>query len=140
MIVIADAGTANDVWLNHQVSSIVPEGAVEARLALLFVQPREELGALHIDNVSFKVVTAMPEPGALFGLAAISVIAVVGSRRRPRREFAKTRSSVECCDRSPTLPLAKTAARNVNTGPRRAENDSMSQAMAGVNRPGHPEH
>jgi hypothetical protein len=59
-ILIGNYLTPNGVWIDHQLSSLVPAGAVEARLALVFVQPQEQGGALHIDNVSFKVVTSMP--------------------------------------------------------------------------------
>ncbi len=50
---LANASTANDVWVPHTLTDTVPAGAVEARLALVFVQPGLDGGAVHIDNVSF---------------------------------------------------------------------------------------
>lgn len=55
-IQIGDASTANDVWHDFELLSTVPSGAVEARLALVFVQPGNEGGAIHIDDVRFGVV------------------------------------------------------------------------------------
>ena len=50
---IADGSTLNNAWLNHVITDTVPSGAVEARLAFIFIQPDFELGAIHIDDVSF---------------------------------------------------------------------------------------
>jgi hypothetical protein len=51
--VIANASTANDIWINHVLSDQVPAGAVEARLAFVFRQPAYDGGAIHIDEVNF---------------------------------------------------------------------------------------
>lgn len=53
-IIIADGTTANDVWAEHQLTDTVPQGAVEARLAFVFIQPDNQGGAVHIDNVTFE--------------------------------------------------------------------------------------
>ena len=52
-ITIADAATANDIWHPHTLTDTVPAGAVEARLAFVFVQPGFDGGAIHIDDVTF---------------------------------------------------------------------------------------
>jgi len=52
-IEIADASTANDIWVNHALTDQVPAGAVEARLAFVFNQPALDPGAIHIDDVLF---------------------------------------------------------------------------------------
>jgi beta-glucanase (GH16 family) len=65
--ILADGTSPNNVWLNGELNSIVPEGAVEARLALVFRQVGNATGAVYVDQVQFSVV---PEPGsaAVFGL------------------------------------------------------------------------
>ena len=55
-ILIGDASSPQDAWRDFQLTSTAPGGAVEARLALVFVQPGNEGGAVHIDEVSFGVV------------------------------------------------------------------------------------
>lgn len=52
-IQIADANTANDVWLPHNLNAVAPAGAVEARLAFVFIQPGVDAGSVHIEDVSF---------------------------------------------------------------------------------------
>ena len=52
--VIASATTANDSWTVHQIVGTAPAQAVEARLAVVFIQPENDGGAIHIDNVSFE--------------------------------------------------------------------------------------
>lgn len=52
-VTLADGSSANDEWLQHELTDEVPPNAVEARLALVFVQPDGEGGAVHIDGVSF---------------------------------------------------------------------------------------
>lgn len=52
-ILVANASTANNLWLAHELTATAPAGAVEARLAILFRQPGSNGGAIHIDNVSF---------------------------------------------------------------------------------------
>jgi hypothetical protein len=54
-LLIADAATANDVWHNRQLFGVAPAGAVEARLVLQFVQPNNQTGAVHIDDVAFGI-------------------------------------------------------------------------------------
>jgi beta-glucanase (GH16 family) len=51
--VIADASTPNDVWREHELLAEVPEGAVEARLSIVFAQQFDEPGAVHVDGVQF---------------------------------------------------------------------------------------
>ncbi len=53
-IKIADGNTANDQWHSHTITDTVPTGAVEARLALVFTQPNNEGGAVHLDEVAFR--------------------------------------------------------------------------------------
>lgn len=53
VITIADASTANDAWFPHSLNDTAPAGAVEARLAFVFIQPGSDGGAVHIDDVSF---------------------------------------------------------------------------------------
>lgn len=52
-ITIADGSTANDAWADHQLTDTVPAGAVEARLGIVFVQPDNQGGAVHVDDVHF---------------------------------------------------------------------------------------
>ena len=54
-ITIAAADTPEDIWRRHELSAVTPQGAVEARVALVFCQPRVAPGAVHIDNVNFTV-------------------------------------------------------------------------------------
>ncbi|TWU51036.1 Glucan endo-1,3-beta-glucosidase A1 precursor [Rubripirellula tenax] len=84
-VVLADGATLNDVWLTRQLSSVVPDGAVEARLALVFVQPQFAGGAVHIDSVRFFSAAAVPEPSTLWMLVAITGLCFV---RRKSRSFS----------------------------------------------------
>lgn len=77
-IVLADGNSLNNVWLNGQLTSTAPAGAVEARLALAFRQVGNAAGAVHIDNVRFLV--AVPEPSALL-IGTVGAM-VLGIRRR----------------------------------------------------------
>ncbi|MEO2049397.1 MAG: glycoside hydrolase family 16 protein [Pirellulales bacterium] len=52
-ITIANGITNNDQWLDHVLAEVVPAGAVEARLAVVFVQPDNQTGAVHIDAIQF---------------------------------------------------------------------------------------
>jgi glucosylceramidase len=54
-LLIADASTANDMWNVRQLVGVAPAGTVEARLVLQFIQPDNQTGAVHIDNVAFGV-------------------------------------------------------------------------------------
>ncbi|HEX6961960.1 MAG TPA: family 16 glycosylhydrolase [Lacipirellula sp.] len=52
---IADPASMQDVWRPHELSAVAPAGAVEARIAFVFVQsPANGGGAIHLDNVSFR--------------------------------------------------------------------------------------
>jgi hypothetical protein len=55
-LVIADGRTPNDEWITHELAAEVPEGAVEARLAIVFTQPTNQPGAVQVDGVEFAVV------------------------------------------------------------------------------------
>ncbi len=59
-IVIADATTQNDVWLDNELLSIAPAGAVEARLAIVFEQNDDAGGAVFVDDVQFSITNAAP--------------------------------------------------------------------------------
>lgn len=76
-IVLVDGNSANDQWIEGELTSIVPEGAVEARLALVFRQQDNAAGAVYIDNVRFSV--AIPEPT---GGVVLGVIGLLGFRWR----------------------------------------------------------
>ena len=54
-LLVADAATLNDVWINRQLAGVAPAGAVEARLVLQFIQPNNQSGAVHIDDVEFRI-------------------------------------------------------------------------------------
>ena len=60
---LADSSAANDTWLARQLTGIVPAGATEARLVLQFLQPTGQAGAVHVDDVSFGIVDAVPLAG-----------------------------------------------------------------------------
>ena len=79
-IVLANGFTQEDIWLNSQFESVVPVGAVEARLAIVFGQRDNASGAVFVDNVRF---FAIPEPGMLGALAFLSVCSI--RRRRPAK-------------------------------------------------------
>jgi alpha-glucosidase len=50
---IADGATPTDQWKSHELVADVPEGAVEARLSIVFAQAANEPGAVLIDGVEF---------------------------------------------------------------------------------------
>jgi glucosylceramidase len=52
-VIVADATSPTDAWTPHAIAAMAPEGAVEARLVLQFMQSGDQPGAVHIDNVSF---------------------------------------------------------------------------------------
>jgi hypothetical protein len=54
-VLVADGTSLNDQWLGRQLTGVAPNGAVEARLVLQFIQPNNQIGAVHVDNVSFGV-------------------------------------------------------------------------------------
>lgn len=51
---IADGSTPNNLWRPHELTAVAPVGAVEARVALVFIQPSREAGAVHFDNLTFR--------------------------------------------------------------------------------------
>lgn len=51
--VIADATTPTGAWKDHELEAVAPEGAVEARLTLVFGQNANAPGAVTIDAVEF---------------------------------------------------------------------------------------
>ena len=51
---IANSSTPNNIWQPYSLSATAPAGAVEARIALVFVQPNNQGGAVHLDNITFK--------------------------------------------------------------------------------------
>ncbi len=51
---IANGSTPNNIWQPHDLSATAPAGAVEARVALVFIQPGLEAGAVHFDNLTFR--------------------------------------------------------------------------------------
>ena len=52
-ITIADGSSENDAWLDAELTDVAPAGAVEARLAIVFVQSDNQSGAVHVDDVQF---------------------------------------------------------------------------------------
>ena len=52
-ITIADGSTQNNTWMDNELVSIVPNGAVEARLAIVFEQNNNDGGAVYVDDVQF---------------------------------------------------------------------------------------
>ncbi|MFT5300176.1 MAG: beta-glucanase (GH16 family) [Mariniblastus sp.] len=102
-ILLTNADTMTDEWLSRFLESIVPAGAVEARLAIVFTQQGNASGSTFIDNVNFTV--AVPEPSALglLGLGAVSM----GTRRRrlPPTHDSPVLTSKETC--SSTLALVR---------------------------------
>jgi hypothetical protein len=50
---IADSTTPADAWHEHELEAVVPAGAVEARLTLVFGQASNEAGAVYVDAVEF---------------------------------------------------------------------------------------
>ena len=53
-IMIVDGNMANDQWLNQTLSDNAPAESVEARLAIVFVQPNDERGSVCVDEVTFE--------------------------------------------------------------------------------------
>ena len=52
-IILADSSTANDEWIPREVTSVAPQGAVEARAVIVFAQQNNVGGAVFVDNVEF---------------------------------------------------------------------------------------
>ncbi|QDU87970.1 Beta-glucanase precursor [Pirellulimonas nuda] len=59
-LVVADAATGHDAWLPHTLQLIAPEGAAEARLAIVFEQSDYDGGAIHLDDILFASRPAVP--------------------------------------------------------------------------------
>lgn len=51
---IADTNSPNNVWDNFEIRGNAPAESVEARVALVFIQPNNEGGAVHVDNLDLK--------------------------------------------------------------------------------------
>lgn len=52
-LTIANGGSANNAWQDFDLTAVAPANAVEARLSLLFNQPNNQGGAVHLDDVKF---------------------------------------------------------------------------------------
>lgn len=83
-IVLANASSLNNVWLNGRLMSTAPQGAVEARLALVFIQRNNAGGAVYVDNVQFGVI---PEPTTCTALGLGVLLIGLRRSRRSRRRF-----------------------------------------------------
>ncbi len=65
-LTIADGTTAENAWIQHQITDVVPLGAVEARAAFVFHQSGSMGGSVYVDNVSL-VATTPIIPGDING-------------------------------------------------------------------------
>lgn len=52
---IADASAPTDRWIDHEFEAVAPEGAVEARVVVVYHQPGEAGGAVHLDDLSLEI-------------------------------------------------------------------------------------
>jgi beta-glucanase (GH16 family) len=52
-LTIANGSSPNNVWNDFDLTAVAPANAVEARLSLLFNQPNNQGGAVHLDDVKF---------------------------------------------------------------------------------------
>jgi beta-glucanase (GH16 family) len=57
-IIIAESATQNDAWLDNEIMSVAPAGAVEARLAIVFEQKDNAGGAVYVDDVQLSIAAA----------------------------------------------------------------------------------
>ncbi|MEM8782467.1 MAG: glycoside hydrolase family 16 protein [Planctomycetota bacterium] len=64
--VLLDGDSPEDVWLEHTLQAVAPEGAVEARLVFLFQQDNNEAGAAWIDAATLTL-TGPGQAPALVG-------------------------------------------------------------------------
>ncbi|QDT69622.1 O-Glycosyl hydrolase family 30 [Planctomycetes bacterium MalM25] len=55
-IVAGGGQTPTGVWLPHQIDSVAPAGAAEARLVFTYARNQNDVGAVLIDNVGFRLV------------------------------------------------------------------------------------
>ncbi len=86
--VIADTGMEEDTWLESELTGIAPDGAVEARLVLLFSQPASNPGgAVFVDSVTFTARQLCPadlaEPFGVLDLADINLFILAFLSRDP---------------------------------------------------------
>lgn len=54
-VVIGSGSTQNNAWLDNEILAIVPNGAVEARLAIVFEQNNNAGGSVFVDDVQFEI-------------------------------------------------------------------------------------
>ena len=80
-IVLADSTTTEDQWAEMSLNSTAPLGAVEARLALVFAQQNDATGAVFVDNVQFRNLTAIPEPSTI-GMLGLVTWGLLWRRKR----------------------------------------------------------
>ena len=73
--VIANGSSANDQWYNQIVTTVVPAGAVEARLAVVFKQNELDGGSVYVDNISCRILPGVIEP---LGRKLLDGVAVSG--------------------------------------------------------------
>ena len=52
-VMLANGSTPNNQWLERELSTTVPAGAVEARVAIVFRQVSNQPGAVFVDDISF---------------------------------------------------------------------------------------
>lgn len=61
--VIANGASPNNDWFNQVMTAVVPPGAVEARVAVVFKQNEYDGGSVFVDNIDFRIL-----PGVTFPL------------------------------------------------------------------------
>ncbi len=54
-VLLATGSTTTDQWLTESINEIVPSGAVEARLVVVFSQPTGQAGSVFVDDLIFNV-------------------------------------------------------------------------------------
>lgn len=69
-LTIADGNADEDKWLSHELNDTVPNGAVEARLVLVFAQKSDKGGAVHLDDVVFKNLSLNVKASAAQGVGS----------------------------------------------------------------------
>jgi beta-glucanase (GH16 family) len=52
-LTIANGSSPNNVWNDFDLTATAPANAVEARMSLIFTQPSNQGGAVHLDNAKF---------------------------------------------------------------------------------------
>lgn len=53
-ITLANSSTQTDVWRDSEFFSVVPSGAKEARVAIVFVQEDNASGSIYVDDIEFE--------------------------------------------------------------------------------------